>query len=53
MPLTPKLLQAELDVLASMPESEIDTTDMPPITDWSEAVRERPIASRKRETSDH
>jgi uncharacterized protein (DUF4415 family) len=37
-PLTPKL-QAELDVLASMPEREIDTTDMPPITDWSHAVR--------------
>lgn len=37
-PLTPEL-QAELDVLAAMPESEIDTTDMPPIADWSEAVR--------------
>jgi hypothetical protein len=31
-PLTPKL-QAELDALAAMPDSEIDTTDMPPITD--------------------
>ena len=37
MPLTPQL-QAELDALAAMPESEIDTTDMPPITDWSKAV---------------
>ena len=37
-PLTAKL-QAELDALAAMPESEIDTSDMPPITDWSKAVR--------------
>jgi hypothetical protein len=37
-PLTPEL-QAELDALAAMPESEIDTTDMPPITNWSHAVR--------------
>ena len=37
-PLTPKL-QAELDTLAAMPESEIDTTEMPPIVDWSHAVR--------------
>jgi len=37
-PLTPEL-QSELDVLAAMPESEIDTSDMPPITDWSNAVR--------------
>jgi addiction module HigA family antidote len=37
-PLTPEL-QAELDALAEMAESEIDTTDMPPITDWSHAVR--------------
>jgi uncharacterized protein (DUF4415 family) len=37
-PLTPKL-QAELDALAAMPDSEIDATDMPPITDWSKAVR--------------
>ena len=36
-PLTPEL-QAELDVLAAMHDSEIDTTDMPPITDWSHAV---------------
>jgi uncharacterized protein (DUF4415 family) len=37
-PLTTEL-QAELDALAAMPESEIDSTDMPPITDWSHAVR--------------
>ena len=37
-PLTPEL-QAELDALAAMPESEIDTTNMPPITDWRGAVR--------------
>ena len=36
-PLTSEL-QAELDALAAMPESEIDTTEMPPITDWSHAV---------------
>ncbi len=36
--LTPEL-QAELDALAAMPESEIDTSDMPPIADWSHAVR--------------
>jgi uncharacterized protein (DUF4415 family) len=36
--LTPQL-QAELDALAAMPDSEIDTTDMPPVTDWSHAVR--------------
>jgi uncharacterized protein (DUF4415 family) len=37
-PLTPEL-QAELNALATTPESEIDTTDMPPITDWSNTVR--------------
>jgi uncharacterized protein (DUF4415 family) len=37
-PLTAEL-QAERDALAAMPESEIDTADMPPITDWSNAVR--------------
>ena len=36
-PLTPEL-QAELDALVAMPESEIDTAEMPPITDWSHAV---------------
>jgi hypothetical protein len=37
-PLTPEL-QAELDALAAMPDSEIDKTGMPPITDWSNANR--------------
>jgi uncharacterized protein (DUF4415 family) len=37
-PPTPKL-RAELKVLAAMPDSEIDTTEMPPVTDWSRAVR--------------
>ncbi|HTW79909.1 MAG TPA: BrnA antitoxin family protein, partial [Terracidiphilus sp.] len=37
-PLTPKL-RAELKALAAMPEGEIDTVEMPPITDWSHAVR--------------
>jgi hypothetical protein len=35
----PPELQAELDALAAMPESEIDLTGMPPITVWSHAVR--------------
>ncbi|MFZ1086999.1 MAG: BrnA antitoxin family protein [Terracidiphilus sp.] len=37
-PLTPEL-QAELDTLALMPDSEIDTTEMPPVTNWNHAVR--------------
>ena len=37
-PLTPQL-RAELDALASIQESEIDTAEMPPIEDWSNAVR--------------
>ena len=51
-PLTPEL-QAELDVLAAMPDSAIDTAGMPPITDWSKAVRgafyrpiKRPLSPR-------
>lgn len=51
-PLTPKL-QAEIDALASRPESEIDTAEMPPIEDWSKAVRgalfrpiKRPLSMR-------
>jgi hypothetical protein len=36
--LTPKL-QAEADALSAMPDSEIDTKEMPPITDWANAVR--------------
>jgi len=37
-PLTPKL-RAELKALAAMPQSEIDTAEMPPITEWTHAVR--------------
>lgn len=37
-PLTPRL-RAELKALAAMPDSEIDTAEMPPIADWSRAVR--------------
>ena len=50
-PLTPKL-KAELETLARMPESEIDTTEMSPIRDWSKAVRglyrplKRPLSLR-------
>lgn len=50
-PLTPKL-KAELDVLAAIPDSEIDTSEMPPIQDWSKAVRglyrpvKRPLSLR-------
>lgn len=36
--LTPEL-QAERDALAAMPENEIDSTGMPPVTDWNNAVR--------------
>lgn len=32
-------LQAELDALADRPETEIDTTEMPLISDWSNPVR--------------
>jgi uncharacterized protein (DUF4415 family) len=37
-PLTPEL-RAELEALAAMQDSEIDISEMPPITDWSKAVR--------------
>lgn len=46
-------LKAELEALAAMPDSEIDTDEMPPITDWSQSVRgplyrpvKRPLALR-------
>jgi len=32
-------LRAQAEALAAMPESEIDTSEMPEITDWSGAVR--------------
>jgi len=31
--------KAELDALAAMPDSTIDTSDMPPMTDFSEGLR--------------
>jgi len=37
-PLTAEL-QTELDALAAIPESDIGTAEMPPSTDWSQAVR--------------
>ena len=51
-PLTAKQV-AELDALAAMPDSEIDTSDAPPVTDWSGAIRgaffrpiKKPVAIR-------
>ena len=32
-------LQAEMDALEAMPESEIDASEMPPVADWSKLVR--------------
>ena len=37
-PLTPEL-EAEIKALEAMPDSEIDTSDMPEVTDWSKAKR--------------
>jgi uncharacterized protein (DUF4415 family) len=37
-PLTPEQ-QAELDLLAALPEEEIDTRDTPEVRDWSGARR--------------
>ena len=37
-PLPPKL-RAELRALAAMPDNEIDTAEMPPITDYRVALR--------------
>lgn len=31
--------QAQLDKLAAMPEAEVDTSDIPEVTDWSGAKR--------------
>jgi len=36
--LSPKL-QAELDALADLPDSQIDLTEMPPVADWSKGER--------------
>jgi uncharacterized protein (DUF4415 family) len=40
-----------LDAVAAMPDSEIDTSDMPEITDWSGAVRGALYRPVKRLTS--
>ncbi len=37
-PLTPEL-EAEIRALEAMPDSEIDTGDMPEVADWSKAKR--------------
>ncbi len=37
-PLTPEL-EAELEVLAAMSDEDIDTSDAPPVTDWTGARR--------------
>ena len=51
-PLPPEL-QAELEALAALPDSEIDTSDMPEVLDWSGGIRgafykptKKPIALR-------
>lgn len=31
--------KAELEALAALPDGEIDTTDIPSVTDWSGAIR--------------
>ena len=36
--LTPEML-AQLDRLAAMPDEDIDLSDMPEVTDWSNALR--------------
>ena len=43
--------QAALDVVAAMPDSEIDTSDMPEVTDWRGAVRGEFYRPMKRLTS--
>lgn len=46
-------MRAELEALEAMPDSEIDTSDIPPVTDWSGAIRgaffraiKKPVAMR-------
>src|ERR1700735_43878 len=43
--------QAALDAVAAMPDSQIDTSDMPEVTDWSGAVRGALFRPVKRLTS--
>ena len=35
----PSELQAEIDTLASLPDSEVRTDDIPEVRDWSDAKR--------------
>ena len=51
-PLT-KAQEAELDALAARPDSEIDTTDIPPLTEefWRNAVRNPFLKPRKASAS--
>ena len=51
-PLTPAE-KAELEALAALPDADIDTSDIPPQTDWTAAVRgaffraiEKPVSLR-------
>jgi uncharacterized protein (DUF4415 family) len=37
-PLSPEL-QAEIDALIALPETEINTADLPEVRDWSDAKR--------------
>ena len=43
--------QAALDAVTNMPDSEIDTSDIPEVTDWSGAVRGGLYRPMKRLTS--
>ena len=43
--------QAALHALAAMPDNEIDTSEMPEVTDWSGAVRSALYRPVKRLTS--
>ena len=41
--------RAALEAVAAMPDREIDTSDTPEVTDWSEAVRggfNRPVPTK-------
>lgn len=45
--ITPKM-QEELRALSSMPDNDIDTSDIPEITDWSKAVRGKDFNKAKK-----
>ncbi len=48
-PISPELM-AELAILEAMTDEEIDTTDIPEVTDWSGAVRGGPTPRRRAKT---